>query len=258
MVRVAGLMGQAASGLAVRSADGLHAAARRSPQIRERVLELTARQSRALEARAPAGARRRAGIVVASVDELRPRRAGRARRALRARDLPGADAARRRAGPAVPVHLAASRSASACSSRDPETGEERFARVKVPERLPRFLAVGARGLLLPLETRDRALPAVALSRDGDRRARGLPRHARRRLRGLGRGGRPARGGASSSSAGAASATSSALEVSSSMSSAMLERLDGGLGVRRRADLPDRRPARPRRARPDRRRSTGPS
>src|SRR6266513_5384567 len=35
--------------------------------------------------------------------------------------------------------------------RDPETGDERFARVKVPELLPRFLAVGERGLLLPLE-----------------------------------------------------------------------------------------------------------
>jgi polyphosphate kinase len=45
MVRVAGLMGQAAAGLAVRSADGL------TPRsalalIRERVLELTARQAK--------------------------------------------------------------------------------------------------------------------------------------------------------------------------------------------------------------------
>ena len=29
--------------------------------------------------------------------------------------------------------------------RDPESGEERFARVKVPEGLPRFVAVGDRG-----------------------------------------------------------------------------------------------------------------
>jgi polyphosphate kinase len=35
--------------------------------------------------------------------------------------------------------------------RDPETGEERFARVKVPEGLRRFQPVGRRGLLLPLE-----------------------------------------------------------------------------------------------------------
>ena len=34
---------------------------------------------------------------------------------------------------------------------DPETGEERFARVKIPEGLPRFLELGARGIYLPLE-----------------------------------------------------------------------------------------------------------
>ena len=37
-------------------------------------------------------------------------------------------------------------------ARDPESGEERFARVKVPEGLPRFFAVGKRGRMLPLET----------------------------------------------------------------------------------------------------------
>src|SRR5262249_47352671 len=35
--------------------------------------------------------------------------------------------------------------------RDPDTGEERLARVKVPEGLPRFVEVGARGLFVPLE-----------------------------------------------------------------------------------------------------------
>ena len=35
--------------------------------------------------------------------------------------------------------------------RDPESGEERFARVKVPELLPRFLSVGRKGTLLALE-----------------------------------------------------------------------------------------------------------
>ena len=35
--------------------------------------------------------------------------------------------------------------------QDPETGEERFARVKVPEGLPRFLPVGRDGRLVPLE-----------------------------------------------------------------------------------------------------------
>src|SRR5262249_58203826 len=35
--------------------------------------------------------------------------------------------------------------------RDPKTAEERFARVKVPELLPRFIRVGKRQLFLPLE-----------------------------------------------------------------------------------------------------------
>ena len=35
--------------------------------------------------------------------------------------------------------------------RDPDSAEERFARVKVPETLPRFVSIGERGLLIPLE-----------------------------------------------------------------------------------------------------------
>ena len=35
--------------------------------------------------------------------------------------------------------------------RDPESGEERLARVKVPEGLPRFIEIGDRGLFVPLE-----------------------------------------------------------------------------------------------------------
>src|SRR5262249_45411718 len=35
--------------------------------------------------------------------------------------------------------------------RDPDSGEERLARVKVPEGLSRFVEVGERGLYLPLE-----------------------------------------------------------------------------------------------------------
>ncbi len=36
--------------------------------------------------------------------------------------------------------------------RDPDTGEERFARVKVPEGLPRFVTVSGRDLFVPLES----------------------------------------------------------------------------------------------------------
>src|SRR4029079_14879892 len=66
MVRVAGLMGQAAAGLAVRSADGLPPRSALS-LVRESVLELTARQSKLLKkALAPALAEE--GIVVAQVE----------------------------------------------------------------------------------------------------------------------------------------------------------------------------------------------
>ena len=64
--------------------------------------------------------------------------------------------------------------------RDPESGEERFARVKVPEGLARFVSVGDRGLKIPLESAiEHFLPwlfpemevveraAFRLTRDGD-------------------------------------------------------------------------------------------
>jgi polyphosphate kinase len=64
--------------------------------------------------------------------------------------------------------------------RDPEAGEERFARVKVPEGLERFAAIGTRGLRIPLENviahfLDHLFPemeiaervAFRLTRDGD-------------------------------------------------------------------------------------------
>ena len=55
--------------------------------------------------------------------------------------------------------------------RDPETGEERLARVKVPEGLPRFVEVGTRGLFVPLEDVIAHFLDVALPADGDQRAR---------------------------------------------------------------------------------------
>ena len=64
--------------------------------------------------------------------------------------------------------------------RDPEAGEERFARVKVPEGLDRFVAVGAAVCCIPLENvishfLDRLFPEmevverVAFRRDPGRR-----------------------------------------------------------------------------------------
>ena len=102
-VRVAGLLGQAESGITMRSADGL------TPQqalarIRERVLELSALQSR-LWKRELRPALAAEGITVGGIEDLDAKELGQAREALPPRDLPGADAARRRARAAVPVHL---------------------------------------------------------------------------------------------------------------------------------------------------------
>ena len=74
---------------------------------------------------------------------------------------------------------------------DPETDEERFARVKVPEGLDRFVPVGQEARAA--RSGDRPFPPDAVPRHGDHRARALPRDARRGLRGLRRRRRPPRG-----------------------------------------------------------------
>jgi len=148
MVRIAGLSGQAAAGVTVRSPDG------RTPQqtlreARERVLELQAEQAR-IWANELCPALAAEGIVVSRVE-----------------DLPAAEQAELGAryerdiypvltplavGPGQPFPYISGLSISvAVFVRDPETGEERFARVKVPEGLPRFLAIGEAGRFVPLE-----------------------------------------------------------------------------------------------------------
>jgi polyphosphate kinase len=148
MIRVAGLLDQVASGLAVRSTDG------RLPQevlaeIRERVLTLNRAQSKlwAGELCASLAAQ---GIVIGAVEDLSKR------------DL---DALERRfdrevfpvltplgVGPGQPFPFISPLSLSlAVLVRDPSTEEEFFARLKVPEGLPRFLRSNGTGPLLPLE-----------------------------------------------------------------------------------------------------------
>jgi polyphosphate kinase len=148
MIRVAGLLDQSASGLAVRSTDG------RRPQevldeIRVRVLALTRAQSKlwTTELR-PALAEE--GIAIGSLEEL-PKRDLKALGRKFDRDVfpvltPLA------VGPGQPFPFISPLSLSlALLVRDPKTDEERFARLKVPEGLPRFLRSNGKGPLLPLE-----------------------------------------------------------------------------------------------------------
>jgi polyphosphate kinase len=147
-VRVAGLLGQAESGLMVRSADGL------TPQqalarIRERVLELTALQSKlwkkelrpALEAQ---------GIVVGGIEDLSSKELEKVEKRFHREIYPVLTPLAVGAGQPFPYISGLSLSL-AIFAEDPETGEARFARVKIPEGLPRFFKLGGQGLYVPLE-----------------------------------------------------------------------------------------------------------
>jgi polyphosphate kinase len=148
MVRVAGLMGQAAAGVPVRSGDG------RSPQetlaaIRERVVDVTTRLAK-LWKRDLRPALAEQGIVVAQVEDCTQKEleelTDRFERQIYPVLTPLA------VGPGQPFPYISGLSLSlGIFVRDPDSGEERFARVKVPELLPRFLPIGGRGLHLPLE-----------------------------------------------------------------------------------------------------------
>jgi polyphosphate kinase len=148
MIRVAGLAGQVASGVTVRTDDGLSPQATLA-EIRQRALALTESQAR-LWTRELQPALAAEGIVIGDVeqcseDELREL-AERFEREIYPVLTPLA------VGPGTPFPYISGLSISlGVFVRDPETAEERFARVKVPEGLPRYVEVGTRGLRLPLE-----------------------------------------------------------------------------------------------------------
>jgi polyphosphate kinase len=147
MVRVAGLTEQATAGVVARSADGMTPRGALA-QIRERVLELTARQSKLWKKElSPALAAE--GILIASPAGLDADE-----------QLALADGFQREIFPVLtPLavnpgqrfpYISGLTLSLGVLARDPETGEERFARVKVPEGLPRFFSGGG-GTLLMLE-----------------------------------------------------------------------------------------------------------
>ncbi|MET0560429.1 MAG: polyphosphate kinase 1 [Gaiellaceae bacterium] len=147
-VRVAGLLGQAEAGIPVRSADGL------TPQqalarIRERVLELSALQSR-LWKRDLRPALAEQGLIVGGIEDLGSKDLEKLERRFHREIYPVLTPLA--VGPGQPFPYISGLSLSlAIFAEDPETGDERFARVKIPEGLPRFFALGGRGLHVPLE-----------------------------------------------------------------------------------------------------------
>ena len=148
MVRVAGLLDQVATGLPMRSADG------RTPQrtlteIRLRVLELVNAQSKLWRNElCPALARE--GIRVSTVEDATESERDELEQVFARQIYPVLTPLA--VGPGQPFPYISGLSLSlGLAVRDPESGEERFARVKVPEGLNRFVSVGERGLLVPLE-----------------------------------------------------------------------------------------------------------
>ncbi|MGH3078301.1 MAG: polyphosphate kinase 1 [Gaiellaceae bacterium] len=147
-VRVAGLLGQAESGLAMVSADGL-TPQQALGQIRSRVVELIARQSR-LWKKDLRPALAAEGIVVGGIEDCDAKDLKELERRFQREVYPVLTPLA--VGPGQPFPYISGLSLSlAVFVADPDTGEERFARVKIPEGLPRFLEIGGRGLYVPLE-----------------------------------------------------------------------------------------------------------
>jgi polyphosphate kinase len=147
-VRVSGLMGQEASGLMVHSPDG------RTPhqvlaEIREQVLELAAEQA-TLWKRELRPALEREGIVIGRIADCSEKELDELAQVFEREIYPVLTPLA--VGPGQPFPYISALSLSlGVFVRDPKSGEERFARVKVPELLPRFLRIGKRQLYLPLE-----------------------------------------------------------------------------------------------------------
>ena len=147
MVRVAGLLELEESELAVRSADGL-TPAQALEAIQGRVAELVARQSRIWK-RDLRPALAAARIEIAAIEDCSPRELEQLRSYFEREIYPVLTPLA--VGPGQPFPYISGLSLSlGVLATDPGSGEERFARVKVPEGLERFVPVGRR--LVPLES----------------------------------------------------------------------------------------------------------
>src|SRR5204863_3271344 len=118
-------------------------------EVRERVLELTAAQSE-LWRRELCPALAEHGIHVGSVDDAGEEGRAALEETFAQRIYPVLTPLA--VGPGQPFPYISGLSLSlGVVVRDPVSSEERFARVKVPEGLPRFVRVGSEGLVIPLE-----------------------------------------------------------------------------------------------------------
>jgi polyphosphate kinase len=148
MVRVAGLTGQTEAGVSRRLPDG------RTPRqtlddARDRVLDVYRSQAELWKKElCPALAEER--IVISGVGDLEPDERSELDDRFQREVFPVLTPLA--VGPGQPFPYISALSISlGLFVADPETGEERFARVKVPEGLPRFFPVGRRGRFVPLE-----------------------------------------------------------------------------------------------------------
>jgi polyphosphate kinase len=147
-IRVSGLREQAAAGLATTSPDGL-GPREQLDAIRARVEELSTRAGRifSAELREKLGS---GGVRIVDWDELKPAHRDELREVFENRIFPVLTPLA--VDPAHPFPYISNLSLNlAVIARDPLTREPRFARVKVPPLLPRFLKVSGGRRFVPLE-----------------------------------------------------------------------------------------------------------
>ncbi len=148
MVRVAGLKRRQTTGLAVRSVDGL-SPREQLDRIAARTQDLVGRHAR-LFADVVQPELDKQGIRILHWDELSEDDTTRLREYFRDRVFPVLTPLA--VDPAHPFPYISGLSLNiAVIVRDPTQGTERFARVKVPNNVPRFVPVGEENAVLPLE-----------------------------------------------------------------------------------------------------------
>ena len=148
MVRVAGLLRQEVAGVSVHSVDGRSAQVLLN-DVRDRVLDLGARQA-AIWSDELRPALAEHGIVIGAAADCSEAERRELEQRFEREIYPILTPLAVSPGQPFPYISGLSLSL-AVVVRNPATGEERLARVKVPEGLPRFLSIGTRGLLIPFE-----------------------------------------------------------------------------------------------------------